>query len=143
LNRSYEAAVVDPSVLQVLTERLNMTFSAARLARTGRGVPERALFEPVPRRTLLRAACRLGIARELDELDVVASLPLGIQMALRQAIWANLGRSRPAPMRWSWRAGAAHQLKLSEVTGVEPTIVVELRSPVASVRGAKPPSQPV
>lgn len=119
---------MDPSVLQVLTERLNTTFSAARLAQGA--PPERALFEPVPQRTLLRAACRLGIARELDELDVVASLPLGIQMALRQAVWANLGRPRPAPMRWSWRAGAAHQLKLCEITGVAPAIVVELCSPV-------------
>jgi hypothetical protein len=130
---------VDPSVLHVLAERLTLTFSASRSGPTGERVPERALFEPVAGCTLLQATCRLGIARELDELEAVAALPLGIQLALRQAIWTNLGRPRPARMLWSWSFGSAHQLELSETSGGAPWITVRLCSPRVS-RGGRVPS---
>lgn len=94
-----------------LTERLNAVFSSG-----GRPCAAR-LFEPRPQRTLCRAVVELGVARTVEEMEAIQSLPLSIQVTLRALLWENLNRSEPLPVHWAWTPGYAPELSVLEVPG--------------------------
>lgn len=115
--------------LFTICERLNQTFSSSSLESM---LPAPSLFEPTPRHTLLRAFWRLGVARELEEFEAIAALPLGIQVAIRALVWVNLNQACPQPIQWLWTPGRGHELltyeSRSELAHGMPIAVV-LRTP--------------
>ena len=111
------------SAFQALTERLNGVFSSgtldpARLAR---------LFEPKPPNTLLRATLELGIARTLEEMEAIQSLPMTLQVTLRTLLWESLRRSPPIAVHWLWAPGCAPELRIRETPGAITVFLNTLR----------------
>ena len=110
------------SPFHALTERLNSVFSSGNLepARLAK------LFEPKPANTLLRAALELGVARTLEEMEAIQSLPMTLQVTLRTLLWENLRRRPPIAVHWLWAPGCVPELRIWETPGA---ITVFLNTP--------------
>jgi hypothetical protein len=74
----------------------------------------------------------LGVARTVEEMEAIQSLPLSIQVTLRAVLWENLNRFEPLPVHWAWTPGYAPEVSVWEVPGAERepgAITIYLRTP--------------